>query len=269
MGYAINTNHLPCIRDYEQASQRERSTTPIRGKTIKPLGERRAQHMQILRLNEGTELEAIACRLYNTDCVTYYKDGRIHLQHGGYITPSTTKFIDRVLYGGRVEQRDNCLLFSHGGGAYRIPKEGLWIGKDGQLSNVEPFKVHTVNRQGKKQVRARYAPFIKYITSMIKLMDTHMTREEYYAASGSPIKLHLPENDELETWAALLPAWRVGAALITWDSSQQGYTYVIHLPQLKRNFAYAMALKHRDEIFNETVLPLGKYKNDPYKKFFK
>ena len=60
MGYSVNTNHLPYFRNFEQASQREKSTTPIRGKTIKPLGKRRAQHMQILRLNEGTELEAIA-----------------------------------------------------------------------------------------------------------------------------------------------------------------------------------------------------------------
>ena len=130
-------------------------------------------------------------------------------------------------------------------------------------------KVHTVNRQGKKQVRARYAPFIKYITSMIKLMDTHMTREEYHAAGGSFVKLHLPENDDLETWAALLPAWRVGAVSVAWDSSPQGYVYAIYLPQLKRNLEYAMNLKHRDEVFNEITLPLGEYKNDPYKKFFK
>ena len=123
MGYAISTNHLPYFRNYEQASQRERSTTPIRGKTLKPLGSnRRAQHMQILRLNEGTELEAIACRLYNTDCVTFFKDGRIRLHHGGYITQSTAKFIDRVVYGGRVTQKGGCLLFSHGGGEYRRGK---------------------------------------------------------------------------------------------------------------------------------------------------
>lgn len=267
MGFSINANHLPYFRDYEQASQRERSTVPIRGKTLKPLGKRSAQHMQILRLNEGTDQEAVACRLYGTDCVTYYKDGRIRLLHGNYITQSTAKFIDRVLW--RVVQKGGYLLFSHGGGTYRIPATGLWIGKDGQLENVEPFKVHTVNRQGKKQVRARYAPFIQYITDMIKLMDMHMTREEYYAAGVSPIKLHLPENDELETWAALLPAWRAGATSITWDGSQQGrYEYRVQLPSLKRNLEHAMALKHRDEMFNEITLPLGEYKKDTYKRYF-
>lgn len=47
MGFSINPHHLPTLRDYNKADAWEKATKPIRGKTIKPLGDRRHQQRQL------------------------------------------------------------------------------------------------------------------------------------------------------------------------------------------------------------------------------
>jgi len=271
MGFSISTNHLPRFRDFEHASRYERRVKPIRGKTIKPLGKRSAQHMQITRLNENTEQEAIACILYGTNCVTFYKDGRVLLNHGGYITQSTTKFIDCVYYAGRVEPKGGRLLFTHGGGTYAIPKEGLVIGKEGQLENVEPFKVHRVNRAAMKEVRARCRPFMDYCLRMAKLID------DWEPISKAPAygPAEIPEGEDIEQWESSLREFLRGSVhreyLYERNNGTTAYKvkYGYSPALMNKHLHYAMCRQYRSTVFDEVTLPLGEYKRDAYARYFK
>jgi hypothetical protein len=71
---------------------------------------------------------AIACRLYATDVVVYYPDGRIHLDTS-YASRSTALFADALTpYAVRTSNtRDNPHVYVVGVGEFVCPPEGLWL----------------------------------------------------------------------------------------------------------------------------------------------
>ena len=269
MAYAISTTHLPCLHNFTQASQWEQLVIPIRGKTIKPLGNRTAQHMQILRHNEGRDAEVVACRLYNTDCVNYYKDGRVQLYHAGYTTQSTANFINKICPYGRVFVKDGHMMFQHGGGMYAIPREGLMIGQGTTIENPRPFKVHTIDRVAIKRVRAKHKQFKEYAVNMCKLSGGVLDMSGRLGGNGR-LPLCSPDTDEgMQEWADMAGEFMRDAATHRYDYINRKYTYTITPQALARCMDNVMLKLHRDEVFVETTLPLGEYKKDAYKKYFK
>ena len=276
MSYSINTTHLPRLRNFAQASQWEQGVTPIRGSTLKPLGKRTAKHMQILRHNAGADDESIACRLYNTDCVTYYKDGRIQLYHAGYTTQSTAKFIARICPYGRVVLKDGHMLFQHGwcgvhgrGGVYAIPREGLMIGAGTTIENPLPFKVHTIDRVAIKRVRAKHKEFKEYAINMCKLSGGVLGAGGRLGGNGR-IPLCSPDTDEgMQEWAHMAGEFMRDAATHRYDYPNRKYTYTTTPQALARAIENVMLKMYRDEVFVEETLPLGEYRKDAYKKYFR
>lgn len=267
MSFSISTTHLPCLRNFTQASQWEQAVTPIRGSTLKPLGKRTAKHMQILRHNAGADYESIACRLYNTDCVTYYKDGRIQLYHAGYTTQSTAKFIDRICPYGRVFLKDGYMMFQHGGGLYAIPREGLMIGAGTTIENPLPFKVHTIDRVAAKRVRAKHKEFKEYAINMCKLSGGIAGDK---TGQDHNLPLCSPDTDEgMQTWANAAPGLMRYAATPRYDYPNRKYTYTTTPQALARAIENVMLKMYRDEVFVEETLPLGEYRKDAYKKYFR
>jgi len=271
MGFSINPHHLPTFRNYERADAWEKAIKPIRGKTIKPLGDRRAQQMQILRHGEGTPEERIACRLYGTDCVTFYKDGRIFLYHGNYATQSTMRFIDKVFPYGRVSVRDNHVQLRMGGGVYRIPSEGLWVGPGTTTQNIVPFSVHTLNRAAAKVVRGKYAAFKQYAVQMCKMLDGDgdaggLSWSRYHSDVSLP---DLSTGEDLEAWYPLAMQLLHASGENDYDSAQARYIRKTTPVQIARTLDAAILRKHRDEVFEVTTLPDGQYKKDSNAKYFR
>ena len=269
MAFAINTEHLPCLRNFTQASEWEQRVIPIRGKTIKPLGKRTAQHMRILRHNEGGDAEVVACRLYNTDCVTYYKDGRIQLYHAGYTTQSTASFINKICPYGRVFLKDGHMMFQHGGGMYAIPREGLMIGQGTTLLNPLPFKVHTIDRVAVKRVRAKHKQFKEYVINMCKLSGGVFDTASRLGGNGR-LPLGNPDTDEgMQEWAHMAGEFMRDAATQAYDYINRTWTHTTKPQAVARCIDNVMLKMYRDEVFVETTLPLGEYRKDAYKKYFR
>ena len=268
MGFSIITNHLPCLRDYNAADGWERGTKPIRGRAIKPLGDRRKQHMSIERRNEGTDKEAVACVLYNTDCVTYYKDGRIHLNHGNYITQSTAQFIDRVFPYGAVSVRGEYMMLRHGGGTYQIPAEGLWVGPGTTIQNIQPFQVRTIKRAAAKVVRGKYAAFKQYTTAMCKLLDGMVEGVRLFGRVPDAQLPDLSVGEDLEVWYPAAKALMVASS----DTHYVGNSTWIRKTtpeRIARKLDSMILREHRDEVFEVTTLPDGEYKKDSNAKYFR
>jgi len=96
--YASNITDLPTLYSYEQALKHYESIKPIRGSdNIRPIcatqNGRRKKHMQIIKRDD-----AIACRLYATDVLTFYKDGVVEYNSGTYISNTTHSFANGILY---------------------------------------------------------------------------------------------------------------------------------------------------------------------------
>jgi len=269
MGFSINPHHLPTFRDYNKADEWEKRTKPIRGKTLKPLGDRRAQHMQILRHGEGTPEERIACRLYQTDCVTFYKDGRIFLYHGNYATQSTVRFIDKVFPYGRVSVRDNHVQLHLRGGVYRIPSEGLWVGPGTTIQNIVPFQVHTINRAAAKAVRGKYVAFKQYAVQMCKMLNGEMgvpNWRTYQLVAELP---DLSIGEDLEAWYPLSMQLLHASGENCFVPEERKWMRKTTPARIARTLDSAILRKHRDEVFEVTTLPDGQYKKDSNAKYFR
>lgn len=106
-----NVTDLPRISSYEQALAHYESITPIRGsKNLRPIcattNGRRKKHMQIVKTTHPKALgmaatpqgaiDAVACRLYDTDVVTFVSNGDIIIDNGGYASITTHSFIDGI-----------------------------------------------------------------------------------------------------------------------------------------------------------------------------
>jgi len=67
---------------------------PWRGKdkNVRPLDKHNRKHHREVRM--GSEQELIF-KYHNTDCVIYYPDGRVRINHGGWQTKTTAEFLCR------------------------------------------------------------------------------------------------------------------------------------------------------------------------------
>jgi hypothetical protein len=67
--------------------------------------------MQIIKHRD----ETIACRLYDTNVLTYLPDGEIHFTNGGYATNTTHQFATALLNEGASVWAHACWFSSHKG----------------------------------------------------------------------------------------------------------------------------------------------------------
>jgi len=191
------------ILSYEQAVAREAFIKPIRGDDdIKPLGIRKNKHMRILKHPNGN----IACRLYDTDVVTFKPNGDVAVMLNGWASDSTCDFASMVLdqpfykfdsrvwcrvqYEGEIK---NFPLRSYGENKFRMHGTSLVI--------RDPLKhvIHKINRAGANSVRERYANFRAYLKRTMRLREdehgrVHLSDREFgdifghkKGSSGKPL----------------------------------------------------------------------------------
>ena len=149
------------------------SIVPMRTDGVRPIGNRRKKEANIRE-----EADAIICRLYETDVVTYHKDGRIEVRLDGWVSQSTAAFISAALEPTSL-RHNQLWITATTGETYT----GGWLALDpnevntfvrtgsGDLKFLNPTstKVHTVNRARANNVRRQYKPFLDYIKNVVKL----------------------------------------------------------------------------------------------------
>jgi hypothetical protein len=254
------------------------------------LGDRRAQHKQIVSCNLDGK-HAYAARLYRTNCVTWLEDGRIFLDHGGYVSMSTSDFISAVLSWtvGSVYRKGGEMLFVNrhkalgnrvAPGNYVIPMSGLWLDACGEPLNPEATVVHTINRKGANAVRARYKPFLDYFNSMCKLCEYNFATEllvhpdtgnvPFVSRCGLDQADDRMLSDDIEDW------FHLAKTILRKACVTSGYRYfhpdqtTLYIPATTiRNEVEDMLLRlHRDEMLTAVTLPMGTFKKDTYAHYF-
>jgi len=190
MAFAISTRHLPCLHDYDEAKERYNSVIPIRGKApdIRPLGKRSAQHMRIEK-NNNEHGEYYAATLYSTECVRYYADGRIQVQHGNWPSQSTAAFINRVspfnacLSHTRLWVNGEALV---GGG------DSLWFDtvedqrmgwRVGKCMNPRKYFTMHYNKATTQAIRSN--PIVKHMQRYLKTMKAMGAYDNLITAWGA------------------------------------------------------------------------------------
>ena len=185
------------IRDYAHAVRQFNEIEPIRGRGrnagIKPLGDRRKPHVQIIEsaYDSGTSDPIISVKLYDTEILQYHPDGRINIFFDGFDTQTTLLIMNIVLRRASfsyIHQTHNRVWLSstkHGkdyalrtdaDNWMRTDAEGYLEPADGDVLGVV---VHRVNRAGAKAVRAKLQPFKNYVLRMHKLRGGVYSGQEY------------------------------------------------------------------------------------------
>lgn len=154
-------------------------TKPIRGRSadVRPLAARRKDWETIEKVFVGGDSPdpegryGYALRFHNTDCVTAYPNGDVRIKHGGWVTNTTTQFINEFSTFS-VCNRFGRMWVWVGGIAYPIPNDGLLLKHiDGayRVSNKPQVFKRSVNRARAAELRAPYQPFIAWAESIVKL----------------------------------------------------------------------------------------------------
>jgi hypothetical protein len=193
------------LTNYAQAKEWYEAVEPIRGKGsnagVKPLGHRNRPHFQILK---GADDE-IKCRLYQTDVVTFFPDGRIFIKDATYITQTTANFIQDVL-GIRAAVQDHDIVIGLHGNSYRL-RDGMVLARDEcgllKVLKVDKAYVHQVNRKAMSTLRKSVKDFMNYLNGSIKVRDRGLFNEEE--------KIELLKHLNLPDYSfglASVPTWR-------------------------------------------------------------
>ena len=175
-------NYAYARRLWQQTKPWEKSCQPH----VRPLAARRHKGMTIRSDDEPDS--PVYCRLYNTDCVTFYADGKVDIR--GYPSQLTVLFI-RQIFGRRVSPLRMC-------DAYCIEGAHIVSGPDITARTVEdpanyvevlgkadPFKFYALDR---KKVNAwlkslRWQEFRTWALAAYDILDGRTGRKQLYAAA--------------------------------------------------------------------------------------
>ena len=201
------------IWDYEAAAVDYNNIVPIRGSdNVRPLGNRRNKEVQICERKLFNGTTAYAVQYYDTDVVTFYPTGEIHVSIDGWNTYTTAQVIQAVLGEACWQQNSNLWLSCDDGEkrfAVLIPiDETIELERRFVVSNdvlmranehgspvpegtlalksAKPeITVYKKNRAQTNNVRQRYEPFLTYLRGMTKLLgESHFTKEHYIQVFG-------------------------------------------------------------------------------------
>jgi hypothetical protein len=267
MSFGARTNDVKPMYTYADAVRWELLVKPIRGRAeeCKPLGARNKSHANIRRENQD-----IVVRLYRTDIVRYKPDGTIIVRQGGYPSQTTRKYLNAILpiWFGSFQGKTHTYRGVDGGGYHLLHSTADNIFKMKPNSdphaplyhfvNPQPCVVHTKNRAKAKVVRQRYAPFIRYVKNITKLMGGKIEIKERpavrYIHPSDLLALTLSNEPEDQYKAlaqfAWVNCWNVGRADV--------------LTQLET----AIMRQHRDEMLDTHTLPRGELKHDRFAGLF-
>ena len=150
-----NITDLPQLHTYRAALMHYNSITPIRGSdNLRPLcnttNGRRKKHMQILKVTHPSKqgaLDAVACRLYDTDVVTFLSNGETIINLGGWSTNTTHSFIDGIFMPTHYYSKSLVRAYCHKNHTVIELKEGKTVIKDDNVVKIR--MVEATDTKGK------------------------------------------------------------------------------------------------------------------------
>lgn len=180
------------LKSYEDAKQAYDAIKPLRGSNLRPLGARRDKHYQIVRHESITPDCTYSARLYQTDVITYFPDGRVVIEIKNWATALTMQFVTSVLGIRTYRTRGTCVFvvngvnFSLKGANSKLV---LRLNEEGRYSVVDApaHRQWALNRTAANALRASVSGFRTYLRSFVSLRTTTQksSRDEYETISFS------------------------------------------------------------------------------------
>ena len=193
---------LPRLNSYAEALKRYENTIPLRrgeDAGLVPLGDnRRYKRSQMLKA-ETKRGNAIICRYWSHDVITFYEDGRVHFDIGQWHSPTTMMFLCDV-FGSKFRRHKGKIYYIYDYHYYYInPVEGLWLTPNGAPHEPLPEYAYDLDRAKWDAIRKRVKPFTDYAMDMVKFMEPRSGNELV-----EDFKALLQQYGE-EYWKGLVP----------------------------------------------------------------
>jgi len=156
------------VKSFVDAEHKYHSIIPIRGTTIRPLGDRRAKHLHIVKEDDETYL----CYYYNTAVATFHRDGRIVYKTDGYNTVSTANVITAFApYGYYACKYNNIIQMYHDEKYYIVENGFTYNTKTGELSGLRTPTKQLVDREATKEKREGTLPFLHFARGFMEVLN--------------------------------------------------------------------------------------------------
>jgi hypothetical protein len=257
MAFGSNANNVPMLHNYAAAVAHEAKVKPIRGRAVecKPVGQRNITHATIRNANDD-----IVVRIYNTDIVRYKPDGRIIINQGGHASNTTRAYLSALMHEWFGSHQGETVWFDRPNDKTYIlhdRADNIFVPNPDRpprliFTNPKPQVIYKKNRAALKEVRARYAPFIRYMKNIQKLQGGGGVKgfpRPGYISHLDMSKLILSSELEDNYLALACFAW-------------PGY----HNPVTK--FENFLLHHHNHEVFTKVTVPLGELAHNRYRAFF-
>jgi hypothetical protein len=193
-GYqGYNTAGIPSLGHYDEVQEHYKSVAPIRGRTheVRPLGRNRRhdhvtinQHDRLILSDDeplGKLVRTYSYRMYQTDCVEWFPDGKINVKHGNWTSPTTMQFLTFSLAQfGHIDSIRGKWYFVNKQGRNFLMGKGITLVKEGDgyvAETVVVEKRYKANRKALNALRKKYRSFIEYGKTALSL-DPNVTRLE-------------------------------------------------------------------------------------------
>lgn len=259
-----STPNVPRLLNYDTALRRWHSVVPLRGRAVdtRPLGGRRTTNMLIERTTVDN-VDAVACRLHNTNVVTFVADGRIVIDNS-WPSLTTNQFANQILGGSAyMHVRDGATWMHTSSGVWLVGTE-LVLRRNPNTNSLSPVTphthyVHVLDRKKFNQVKAAYVPFIKHLRNVAKLTEGGGASSQYRGDA-----LQTAADQTREGWGPLM-------SYLFWISMRRvwngAWVYVFNIERGVRWLSDQIKMQYANEVFKKEPVPMGHYKADSNKRY--
>jgi len=306
-----NLTDLPVLTDYDRAKRHHDAIKPLtRGKNagLRPICDtangRKKVHYTIRTKRvsascwSGGFVNAIACRLYDTDVLTFTENGFL-LVDNTYPSNTTSAFISSILphdYSMSSHNTRNYLHDHNNKSSWYIPNGGaLWFDiteRPWTPPDPVPVKKHLLNTERYKKVMAAYKPFIEHACVLQKIAEPSL----YAVDKRSNWGMQTPTDEDAnynwkrvgrysdlqrcdvmrdvenkEGWGDLVQYY-FSAALETTNNFVAGSwstSYELDPKKIRAKIRETIKSAFCEEIFDEVDAPVGRLANDPNEEYFR
>lgn len=156
---------------FRRARLKWHDTKPIRGRAtdMRPLGERRRDWERVVKVDEDT----YAYRHHSTNVLTFHADGRVVIDSGGWISKTTTDFLNKYspFY---VRRAQNKYWVCVGGKTYPVSENvplTLREYETGWRAEGRDLFKRVLNHQKMREMRTEIKPFMESAERMLAVTD--------------------------------------------------------------------------------------------------
>jgi len=254
--------NIPCVATYDNALRRWENTTPIRGRSVdtRPLSDRRKTHMLIEKTTHDG-LDAVACRLYNTNVVTFVCDGRVIIDND-WPSDSTNQFATRIMLGASMCQKDGRTWLRTHSGMWRVDR-GLELKQDehGRWTPTTPHEnyIHKLDSKKWARVMAPFKPFMKHAVNIAKLIGGEYDGK--YAPRPALIFSDMSSQDR-DGWSEAMQHLFAEAKVTQYSWERRKWSTYLSVARLQKKITDMVKQEYSEVLFNKELVPAGVYKKD-------